>query len=83
MQAERTKTKKILYSELSTFSNDLHEAICYSQELSKKICAIFSVRSCPGKEFRRWAWNHTSMASRAIVCTMRFFCPISLTHDRK
>ena len=43
----RTKTNHT--TELSTFSNNLHEAICYSQELSKKICAIFSVRSYPGR----------------------------------
>ena len=42
---------KIHTAELSTFSNNRYEAICYSQELSKKICTIFSVRSCPGKEF--------------------------------
>ena len=47
---EQTKTR-FHTAELSTFSNNLHEAICYSQALSKKICTIFSVRSCPGKEF--------------------------------
>ena len=48
------ENKKIHTVELSTFSNNLHEAIiilCYSQELSKKICTIFSMRSCPGTEF--------------------------------
>ena len=24
--------------------------LCYSQELTKKICATFSVRSCPGRD---------------------------------
>ena len=43
--------------ELSTFSNNLHEAICYSQELTKKIYATFSVRSCPGKEFYGGPWS--------------------------
>ena len=48
---ERTKTEKISYSGItvSTFSNNLNEAICYSQELSKKIYAIFTVRSCPDR----------------------------------
>ena len=64
---EQTKTKKISSVELSTFSNNLHEAICYSQELTKKICATFSVRSCPGKEILRWALVHTFMASRVIA----------------
>ena len=48
---EQMKTKKIHTVELSTLSNNLHETICYSQELTKKICANFSMRSCPGKEF--------------------------------
>ena len=43
------ENRKFHTAELSTFSNNLHEAICYSQELSKKICTIFSVRSCPGR----------------------------------
>ena len=80
---ERTKSKKISYSaELSTFSDNLHEAICYSQELSKKICTIFSVRSCPGRVLTVGT-AHIFMTSRAIACMMEFFCPISLTHVRK
>ena len=47
-----TKTAPKFHTvELSTFSNSLHEAICYSQELTKKNCTTFSMRSCPGKEF--------------------------------
>ena len=50
---KQTKTKKISYNGIYqlNFSNNLHEAICYSQELTKKICATFSMRSCPGKKF--------------------------------
>ena len=43
------KLRKFHTAELSTFSDNLHEAMYYSQELSTKICAIFSVRSCPGR----------------------------------
>ena len=46
---EQTKTKKFHTAKLSAFFNNLHVAICYSQELSKNMCAIFSMRSCPGR----------------------------------
>ena len=69
-------------TELSTFSNYLHEAICYSHKFSKKIWAIFSIRSCPGKELWWWAFVCTFMVSWSIAYKIEFLS-ISLTHVRQ
>ena len=58
--------------ELSTFSNSIHEAICYSQESLTKIWVIFSMISCPGREFWWWGLAYTFMASRSITYRIKF-----------
>ena len=79
---ERMKTKTFIQRNYQ-LSPTIFMKLCYSQELSKKTCAFFSVRSCPGKDFWQWALVHSFMVSWSIACRMKFLCPISLTHVRK